>query len=250
VAFSGKTLKNVLILGFNIALMKKLIGLVFLLSLTFGLIAQKSFTGKAIYYADRYDGRATASGEIFHQSDLTAAHASLPFNTLVKVINPQNNKSVIVTINDRMPAGKGRVIQLSKSAAQKIDMVELGEVKVKVEILGDKSLMYSGKQYNVSENRFLLEMKVPTIPLAGYGIQVASLNDMANLYKALADLSVDWGNNLLVYVDNTSTIPLYKLIIGPFETRVKAEYYQKNMELIYGSKPKWKGFVIDFSELK
>jgi rare lipoprotein A len=93
-------------------------------------------------------------------------------------------------------------------------------------------------------------MKVPSVPLAGYGIQVVSLTDMSNLYQALSDLSVDWGNNLLVFVDNTTSQTIYKLIIGPFESRAKAESYQKNMPLIYGNKAKYKGFIIDFSELK
>ena len=231
--------------------MKKIVGFVLLLSLSYIANSQQVLNGKAIFYADKYNGKPTASGEIFYQTQLTAAHPSLAFNTLVKVINTQNNKSVIVIINDRMPAGKGRIIQLSKAAAQKIDMVDLGEVKVKVEVLGDKSLMYSGKQFDVSEKGFILEMKIPTIPLAGYGIQVASLSDMGNLYKSLSELSVDWGNNLLVYVDNTTTsTPKYKLIIGPFESKAKAASYQNNMTLIYGSKMKLKGFIIDFSELK
>ncbi len=230
--------------------MKNLYLLLIGLTISISGLSQTIQNGKAIYYADKYIGKATASGEIFYQTELTAAHPNLPFNTLVKVINKQNNKSVIVTVNDRMPAGKGRIIQLSRAAAQKIDMLELGEVNVKLEVIGDKSLMYKGKQFEINENGYILEMKVPSVPLAGYGIQVVSLTDMSNLYQALSDLSVDWGNNLLVFVDNTTSQTIYKLIIGPFESRAKAESYQKNMPLIYGNKAKYKGFIIDFSELK
>ncbi len=93
------------------------------------------FKGKASYYADKYDGRKTASGEIFNQSEFTAAHRTLAFGTKCKVTNIKNKKSVIVIINDRGPFIKGRVIDLSKSAAIEIDMIKQGVAEVEVEII-------------------------------------------------------------------------------------------------------------------
>lgn len=93
------------------------------------------FKGKASYYADKYDGRKTASGETFDQDSFTAAHRTLAFGTKCRVTNLKNGKSVIVTINDRGPFIKGRVIDLSKSAAIEIDMVKDGVVEVEVEVL-------------------------------------------------------------------------------------------------------------------
>jgi rare lipoprotein A len=90
-------------------------------------------TGYASYYADKFEGRTTANGEIFRQSKLTAAHKQISFGTLVKVTNLSNNKSVLVRINDRGPFINGRIIDLSKSAAQQIDMINAGVVKVKIE---------------------------------------------------------------------------------------------------------------------
>ena len=92
-------------------------------------------TGIASYYADKFHGRKTASGEVFHQDSLTAAHKSLPFGTLVRVTNLRNNQSVIVKVNDRGMKGKNRVIDLSKAAARELNMVGAGLVKVKVEVL-------------------------------------------------------------------------------------------------------------------
>lgn len=89
--------------------------------------------GYASYYADKFEGRKTASGEAFHQSAFTAAHKHLPFGTQVRVINLANQKSVIVRINDRGPFVKGRVIDLSKNAAKSLDMLRNGVVKVKIE---------------------------------------------------------------------------------------------------------------------
>ncbi len=89
-------------------------------------------TGIASYYADSYEGRKTANGEIFHSSALTAAHKKLPFGTRVKVTNLKNGKTVKVRINDRGPFVAGRIIDLTKAAAKKIDMINDGIVRVTI----------------------------------------------------------------------------------------------------------------------
>jgi rare lipoprotein A len=91
--------------------------------------------GQASYYADEFHGRKTASGEIFNMYDKTAAHKYLPFNTLLKVTNQFNERSVIVRINDRGPFTKDRIIDLSYQAAKEIDMLKEGIATVKVQIL-------------------------------------------------------------------------------------------------------------------
>ncbi len=92
-------------------------------------------TGTASYYADKFHGRKTANGEIFNMHDLTAAHKTLPFNTLLRVTNLRNNKSVKVRINDRGPFVKDRVIDLSLAAAKELDMLGTGTAEVRIEIL-------------------------------------------------------------------------------------------------------------------
>ncbi len=92
--------------------------------------------GLASYYAEPYHGRRTASGEIFDTyNGMTAAHRTLPFNTVVRVTNKTNSESVEVRINDRGPFVDGRVIDLSLAAAQKIDMVRAGIAPVKLTIV-------------------------------------------------------------------------------------------------------------------
>lgn len=92
-------------------------------------------TGKASYYYGRWIGRKTANGEIYRAADITAAHKSLPFNTMVRVTNLKNGKSVIVRINNRGPFVKGRILDLSLEAAKMIDMTKAGVVPVKAEVL-------------------------------------------------------------------------------------------------------------------
>jgi rare lipoprotein A len=95
----------------------------------------KSETGVASYYADKYHGKQTASGEIFDMHALTAAHPTYKFGTRVKVTHLANNRSVTVRINDRGPFMKGRVIDLSLAAAKELQMVKSGIAQVKLEIV-------------------------------------------------------------------------------------------------------------------
>jgi rare lipoprotein A len=96
----------------------------------------KVLTGTASYYYGKWIGRKTANGEIYKKNDLTAAHKTLPFNTIVRVVNLRNNKSVVVRINNRGPYVRGRIIDLSLEAAKSINMTKAGVVPVRVEILG------------------------------------------------------------------------------------------------------------------
>lgn len=86
--------------------------------------------GIASYYSDYFQGKTTASGETFNQQELTAAHKSLPFGTRVKVVRTDTGQAVEVVINDRGPFIKGRVIDLSKRAAQKLGMLNRGVAPV------------------------------------------------------------------------------------------------------------------------
>ena len=90
---------------------------------------------KASYYADKFNGKKTASGEKFSNNKLTAAHRKLPFGTKIKVTNLSNNKSVVVTVNDRGPFSGGFDIDLSKKAyMQIVDKKSRGEMKVSIEV--------------------------------------------------------------------------------------------------------------------
>lgn len=82
-----------------------------------------------------FHGRETSNGEIYDKDDFTAAHKTLPFNTVLLVTNKKNNKSVVVRVNDRGPFRKSRVIDLSRAAAKKIGMVPFGVVPVRIKIL-------------------------------------------------------------------------------------------------------------------
>jgi rare lipoprotein A len=95
----------------------------------------KVFRGKASYYSDKFHGKITASGEIFDQNKLTAAHRELPFGTKLKVKNMKNGKYVVVIINDRGPFVDGRILDLSYQAALQLDMIDDGVTDVECTVL-------------------------------------------------------------------------------------------------------------------
>ena len=91
--------------------------------------------GIAAYYSNVFQGRKTASGQRYDKHKLTAAHKTLALGTQVRVINLKNNQSVVVTINDRGPHSKKRIIDLSLAAAKRLDLVKAGVGSVRLETL-------------------------------------------------------------------------------------------------------------------
>ena len=106
--------------------------------------------GQASWYGGKFQGRLTANGERFDTKMLTAAHKTLPFNTIVEVKNLQNNKIVHVRINDRGPFVEGRIIDLSRTAASKLDMVGAGVARVEVRIIEDPSELKDNIDLNIT----------------------------------------------------------------------------------------------------
>lgn len=91
--------------------------------------------GNASWYGPGFHGRITANGERYNMYDMTAAHKTLRFNTMLRVINLSTSNSIIVRVNDRGPYIDGRILDLSKAAAQKLGVIEPGVIKVRIEVL-------------------------------------------------------------------------------------------------------------------
>ncbi len=114
-------------------------GLLFLIFLFNSALSIASEEGLAAYYSDVFQGKKTASGELYDRNGLTAAHKTLAFGTRVKVTDLGNDKSVTVTITDRGPYSKKRIIDLSYAAAEEIDLINAGISRVRIEILNSAS---------------------------------------------------------------------------------------------------------------
>ena len=125
--------------------------------------------GIASWYGGEFQGRPTASGEIFETNDMTAAHRTLPFGTHVMVTNLQNDRSVVVRINDRGPFVQGRIIDLSYAAARVLGIVGPGKARVRLEILGGYEASPAGRTagvwiqvgaFTVQENAYAIKRRL------------------------------------------------------------------------------------------
>ena len=206
--------------------------------------------GKASFYADKFEGRPTASGEKYKHSKLTAAHKTLPFGTVVRVTNTDNGKTVEVRINDRGPYVDGRIIDLSKSAAELIQMVNQGVANVKMEIIDAGDGKGGGPTIQNVENvrveeRELYEFSVTKVKAEGFGVQIGSYRELVNLVRLTDNLKSSYRKNVIVQVKVLNGIKVYTLIVGNFPNRTKAEAFKSKVTQRYPD-----AFIVSFANLK
>jgi rare lipoprotein A len=241
--------------------------------------------GLASYYDDSFHGRKTASGEKYDKNQLTAAHKTLPFGTKVTIKNPANGKSVTVVVNDRGPYIKGRVIELSKKAAQQIDLVKMNVAPVEITVISgpDSKPAVATKPVNEKpsaktvqnepkpaakkeaapakkepkkdnlivdakemETGGLYKMQVLKLQPKGFGVQVAGYSDYQSVVQQLAVFQKNWFKGATVFVDKLNGKPYYKIILGPMNTREEADSYCKSLKTKYNLKD---AFVVDIEAL-
>lgn len=137
---------------------------------------------EASYYADKFHGRKTSSGEVFNMYDYTCAHKTFPFGTVLRVTNLANNKTVDVRVNDRGPFVAGREVDLSKAAAVKLDMIKSGTARVKIEILNSKGLASAAGANEKSGQKENKNLKVQEVSRSNSfcDIQMASFSNREN----------------------------------------------------------------------
>ena len=123
--------------------------LVFLTTFTFCLNAFEQ-DGVSSWYGPNFHGKMTAGGEIFNTEDFTAAHRSLPFNSVIKVTSLDNGHSIFVRVTDRGPFAKDRILDLSNAAAKKLDMLKTGTARIHIDLVREGD----GKYYNPSNKHF------------------------------------------------------------------------------------------------
>lgn len=233
--------------------MKATILLVFALFTTV-LFAQVQ-TGKASFYGDKFEGRLTASGEKYYHKNATAAHRSLPFGTMLKVTNLANNKTAIVKVNDRGPFVSGRIIDLSKSVAQKLDFVGAGVADVVIEIIDSEDITTTPVITNdtevvtnsteVAAEETPKETVAPVIEAEFYelaidrvqpdwiGVQIGSFQELANLIRLADNLKVSYQKEITVQVKTINGVKIYSLILGKFSKRDKAENFRDRVQKRY-----------------
>jgi rare lipoprotein A len=158
--------------------------------------------GWASWYGKDFHGRRTASGAVYDMYQLTAAHKTLPLGTAAMVTHLDNGKSVLVTINDRGPFVRGRIIDLSYAAAQALGMVEEGVAKVRVDVVDKKAAP-------------------PPPPPGSFTIQVGAFIDRSNAVRLMAELQKTYTAVSITEL-KTSENTYYRVRVGRFRTREEA----------------------------
>jgi rare lipoprotein A len=189
--------------------------------------------GLASWYGRKFHGRRTASGEVYNMYAMTAAHRTLPLPSFARVRNPANGRSVIVRVNDRGPFVKGRVIDLSYTAAQKLGVLGLAPVEV-VRITPDeiRSGAWQPRAPASPDAASLVEGDEPPAPVSlaatsvtnagrGYWVQLGAFHDLsgAEQLQSQAGAEVDGIAPMLAMFNEDS---LYRLQAGPFVSRDEA----------------------------
>jgi rare lipoprotein A len=233
-------------------------------------------SGKASFYADKFDGRPTASGEIYKHNLSTAAHRKLPFGTKVKVTNLENNKTAIVKINDRGPFIRGRIIDLSRSVAESLNIVDSGVSDVQIEVLDDSASVsnenaeYKAPSYteeekrasktstttkkNISENfnsssrstdeiKEYYELNVNEVSPDFYGVQIASFEESDNLLRLSNRLKVSYNSEVLIQIKTFQGTKVYTVILGQFNNRRSAENFRDRINDKYPD-----SFIVDMTK--
>ncbi|WP_299459520.1 SPOR domain-containing protein [uncultured Microscilla sp.] len=243
---------------------KKALCFVFVSMYVFGgfskLYAQKSFIqrGIASYYTDRFDGRKTASGEIFDNRELVGSHKKLPFNTMVKVTNLANKRSVVVRINDRGPYAHGRIIDVSKSAANLIGLYATGTAKVLIQAVGRDGVVtketpkkitpISAKKITTTVNTnskttrasvekdFKIGKTYDAVGFEktphGYGVQVAYFTTLASAKKQCGEVTGATNiQEVFIQVgwDNKKQRKIYRVMVGSFANKSASSLTQRQL---------------------
>ncbi|HLT74899.1 MAG TPA: septal ring lytic transglycosylase RlpA family protein [Ohtaekwangia sp.] len=224
----------------------------FLLPLLCLLLAAPVFgqvqTGKASFYADKFEGSKTASGEKYRKNKMTAAHKTLPFGTKVKVTNLGNNESVVVVINDRGPFVEGRVIDLSRAAAEKLRFVNQGIADVSIEVVdpGDGKTKPSEIRIdNVAvEDKEFYDFRVERKRPNGFGVQIGNYQELVNLMRIAENLKQSYKKEVTVQVKVLNGVKYYGLILGNFSSRAKAEQFRADIKQKYPD-----AFIVEFSRM-
>lgn len=188
--------------------------------------------GTASWYGPKFHGKKTANGAIFDQHSYTAAHRTLPLPSLVRVTNLENAKTIVLTLNDRGPYAKGRIIDLSYAAAKYLGFIRNGIARVKVEILPTQSKMLKsamlgkrqmpkfdiyGNEIHGNTPKFA---NAPPIP-NGHYVQVGVYSDLKTAIQQ--GNTVKTFGRTKIYKTVTNNKSVYAVRLGPYPMKIEAQ---------------------------
>ncbi len=169
------------------------------------------FSGIASWYGKGFHGKKTSNGEYYNMYDMTAAHKTLPMNTMVRVTNLRNSKSVVVRINDRGPFVRTRIIDLSYAAASRLGIVGSGTAPVRLEVLGFGGLIRTNKS------------KPSSVNLGNYLVQIGAFRKKSGAKRyAQRYLHVEARYKSKVKEYMLDGYPIYRVYLSGFNSEAEA----------------------------
>ena len=180
-------------------------------------------TGVASWYGPKFHGRKTSNGETYNMYDKTAAHKTLPMNTYVLVENLENNREMVVRINDRGPFVKNRIIDLSLTAAQQLGVVKNGTAKVKLTAMGEAATMTRGGK---EVDRFLPHQDFTT---GNFYVQIGAFSNQDNATR-LKQTMKEWGKQAEVLLYDRGDQLFYRVQVYAGSTLTAAKKMEQGLE--------------------
>ncbi len=192
-------------------------------------------TGIASFYADKFEGRTTANGEIYYHAKKTAAHRTLPFGSVVKVTNLENSKYAVVRINDRGPFVDNRIIDLSKSIAQELGFVEKGLAKVKIELIASTDDLPDSKSLEKKnlQNKEYYKINVDVVSPSGKGVQIGSYKDDENVFRLVESLKKKYNEEVFIEVAIIKKQKVYRIILGNYNSNAQLNSLKNKLSKEY-----------------
>lgn len=191
-------------------------------------------TGIASWYGPGFDGKPTASGEIFDENALTGAHPTLPLPSLVEVTNLENGRKLVIRINDRGPFVDGRVIDVSREAARRLDFEQAGKTRVAVRYIGPADAGGGGgavQTASLAPAAVAVAGLPPAATPAGYAmpaagvdpyyVQLGAFADIGNAQSLVSRLSA--ARDVTILPVRVNGADLFRVMVGPVEGREAAE---------------------------
>jgi len=191
----------------------------------------QTFKGTASWYGPNFHGNKTSNGEYYDMHANTAAHKTLPINTLVQVTNLKTGESTIVRINDRGPFVKNRIIDLSHQAALEAGVIKHGTARVKLEVLDfdESARAYASRQPVAQQEEIITPIEIPTPYVSNpllYQVQISSTDNKVQANKLAKEFAIIDGK----YKSRIKTKTFwqkthYKVLIGDFKTADEAQNF-------------------------
>lgn len=183
----------------------------------------EKLNGRASWYGPNFHGKKTSNGESYNMWQMTAAHKTLPMNTVLRVTNKNNGRSVVVRINDRGPFVNSRIIDLSKKAASELDMLKAGTAPVRLEVLG-----FNRKgQTKITKTSMQKDVKEKTI--GKYALQIGSFSKIEGAISYQERYNNTSGRYKTVIKDiENGNQRLFKVLLTGFGGEEEARDYKAN----------------------